>query len=201
MKSEIVERDIVPTNRTFCSFLTSIRMHNNLSFSSEVYKIRTVEILKILSILVLLGIVLGCTTQSDGKTNNVSTIESSQVKLGTASSPNAESQSPVLSKDQTIIDVAKYSGQELELVQLINKSTKLLNDKNEKKYLALFAKGSPISQLNKKAITKIEVVTIGPIKDNSALVQTTRWMGSDPGVTKLYTFVKEEGTWKIYDID
>ncbi|WP_217596587.1 hypothetical protein [Cohnella sp. GbtcB17] len=121
--------------------------------------------------------------------------------LGCTSAPTSGNQSRSLSDDQTIIDENKYSGQELELVQIINKSTKLLNDRNEREYLALFAKSSPVSQLNKKKVTRIEVVSLGPINKDTASVETKIWMDTEPETTKLYSFTKEDDVWKIYDID
>ncbi|SFB60032.1 protein of unknown function [Cohnella sp. OV330] len=67
--------------------------------------------------------------------------------------------------------------------------------------MALFAQDSPISQLNKKRLTTIEVVSFGPINDDFASVETKIRLDSGPETAKLYSFIKEDGAWKIYDID
>lgn len=101
-----------------------------------------------------------------------------------------------------MIDESEYSGLELELVKLINLSTQYLNTRDEKAYLSLFTVDSPITQLNAKTISKIEVESINLESQDSAAAATTRWMDSDvEGSHKMYTFMKIEGTWKIADID
>ncbi|CAM3134665.1 hypothetical protein PALU110988_03825 [Paenibacillus lupini] len=101
-----------------------------------------------------------------------------------------------------VIDESEYSGLELELVKLINLSTQYLNARDEKAYLSLFIVDSPITQLNAKTISKIEVESINQESKDSATAATTRWMDSDfEGSHKMYSFVKLKGTWKIADID
>lgn len=162
--------------------------------------LRRVNNLKRFGVLLLFVMILGCTSQSEN-TKNASGTATPLSTSQTTNSPISGNQSLSPSNDQTIIDEKKYSGQELDLVQIINKSTKLLNDRNESEYLALLAKGSPISQLNKKKITRIEVVSIGPINKDTASVETKIWMDTEPETTKLYSFTKEDDVWKIYDID
>jgi hypothetical protein len=101
-----------------------------------------------------------------------------------------------------MIDESEYSGLELELVKLINLSTQYLNARDEKAYLSLFIVDSPITQLNAKTISIIEVESINLESQDSATAATTRWMDSEfEGSHKMYSFVKIEGIWKIADID
>ncbi|WP_336785871.1 hypothetical protein [Paenibacillus sp. MMO-177] len=87
------------------------------------------------------------------------------------------------------LDESNYTGEELELVKVINTSTRYLNARDEKNYLALTSKDSLITQLNPKLITKMIFKEFGPITNTSATVRVESWRETDYSIIRTYTFV------------
>ncbi|MCM3785410.1 hypothetical protein M3231_20770 [Neobacillus mesonae] len=100
----------------------------------------------------------------------------------------------------TKVDESLYEGEELELIKLVNLSVQYRNEGNEEKFKNLLSTNSAIISINKNEISDIEIHAIGDITDTQAVIEANV---TTQGITNLtiYVFLKENGSWKIADID
>ncbi|MFM9279278.1 hypothetical protein [Paenibacillus jiagnxiensis] len=124
-----------------------------------------------------------------------------------AQSPNPKvdltenSNEQVNEEQQIYIDESKYEGDELELVKLINSSTKYRNEGNEEEYLKLFDSAT-ITSLPSEKISSIQVDNINFISEDVGSVRTTIQYetSAEPSIF-TYTLNKKDRKWFITDID
>ncbi|MDR6726154.1 putative small secreted protein [Paenibacillus amylolyticus] len=112
-----------------------------------------------------------------------------------------DAQSQIIKDKQAIIDETRYEGEELELVQLLNLSIKLRNERNETEYMKLITDDSPVGQMNTKKVTEVKIENIGDISDTQGTISAMIEMEGADSSLITYVFQKKDGEWKIYDID
>ncbi|WP_309119065.1 hypothetical protein [Paenibacillus sp.] len=101
-------------------------------------------------------------------------------------------------------DESKYGGEELKLIQTINRSVRFQNEGDQDGYMSLLAENSNLGFPSRK-VQKIEVVGIRlhTPKELSAIVTTRTWLEGDGDVYSdgFYLLSKEEEEWRIVDKD
>lgn len=115
--------------------------------------------------------------------------------------PVENSNKQVNEEKQIYIDESKYEGDELELVKLINLSTKYRNEGNEEEYLKLFD-SITITSLPSTKIASVQIDNINFMSENVGSVRTTiQYETSTEPSIFTYTFNKKDSEWFITDID
>ncbi|TLS51353.1 hypothetical protein FE782_14645 [Paenibacillus antri] len=101
-------------------------------------------------------------------------------------------------------DESKYVGEELKLIQTINRSVRFQNEGDQDGYMSLLAENSNMGFPASK-VRKIEVVGIRlhTPKELSAIVTTRTWLEGDGDIYSdgFYLLSKEEEEWRIVDKD
>ncbi|MBB3112607.1 hypothetical protein FHS18_004708 [Paenibacillus phyllosphaerae] len=109
-----------------------------------------------------------------------------------------------------LIDEAAYEGDELKVIQAVNKRVTYYNERNTESYKTLFTSdtvsGTDLGAdpENKTIITKLSEPTFLVVKDDSITLtvhETYQDSPYGPVGDTLYTLQLEDGEWKIYGID
>lgn len=102
----------------------------------------------------------------------------------------------------------KYTGDELDIVRLINQRIKYLQEENESEYMKLFYTDSPINGMSKfklRAVRLTEDISIQQQKQAVvALARAEDVVSTGETFNSQYVFIKSKRThdeWKILDID
>lgn len=97
-----------------------------------------------------------------------------------------------------------YVGEQLELVKLLNLSTKYRNEANSDEFMKLISSepDTPIKQMNTKKVVDMKISNIGEITGSQgSIVTMTTTEDDSEGNLVIYVFHKINGEWRIYDID
>ncbi|MDT0121704.1 hypothetical protein Q9R46_03570 [Paenibacillus sp. RRE4] len=114
----------------------------------------------------ILGVMLLFVTACQSKTEPEDT-QKPDVSLSTNDELPVDEDEPAVStpQDEVVppeyVDESKYSGDELEMVKLMNTRMRYLYEKDEKGYMSLFAPESPISGMPSYTVRK--VISMGDI--------------------------------------
>ncbi|MEW4372184.1 hypothetical protein [Paenibacillus kandeliae] len=148
-------------------------------------------------LLVVLIVVAGCGNQSISSSANHNSSELGQKHI------NTESTETNTSKQSTnvYVDESPYSGDELEVIQLLNKSITYRNEKNTTEFIKLLTADSNVGQPNSRKANSVQIEKIDHSNDSQIVVRanvTTNENGVSP---ETYVFKKWNSIWKINDID
>lgn len=99
------------------------------------------------------------------------------------------------------IDESQYEGDEAILVKLINESIKAINIQDEELYWSLLSPKTPIGRMPPKYYSKVSVQLFGVAGDERTAEVFLQEPDDEYETFKLYVFTKENGEWKILDID
>jgi hypothetical protein len=106
------------------------------------------------------------------------------------------------------INESLYSGNELDIIRLINQRIKYTFEENESKYMGLFHATSPINGLLKYKLKTVKLLAEIKIQEQKysfvALVQAEDIVISGDLFNNNYVFIKAKNNndgWKIGDID
>jgi hypothetical protein len=118
------------------------------------------------------------------------------------STPSQEIESP-----HYLIE-SEYSGDELDIIKLINQRIKFIFEENESRYMELFHATSPINGMSKYKLKTVKLLTEINIQEQKnsyfALVKAEDILMSGESYSSSYVFLKAKNTdggWKIGDID
>lgn len=106
--------------------------------------------------------------------------------------------------DGPFADEERYVGSALEIVKLINASTKARNTGDAEAYRKLFIENSNVGVLGKDAprIEELQIMNMQPPSADTAIVPVHyRVEGEKEVRSGSYAFVRQEGKWIMYDID
>lgn len=148
----------------------------------------------------ILSTCLILTITATGCGNN-SNNQGQETAKNTQNVSNNSENSTTINPQKSYVNEAQYSSTELELIKLINQSTKYRNENNKKEYLKLFTSDSLIRQINKNKIIDIKIDHIGDISEKQASIETTVTTDNSDPSSHIYVFHKENNNWLIYDID
>jgi hypothetical protein len=100
------------------------------------------------------------------------------------------------------IDQSQFTGDELELIKLVNLSVEYRNKGDEKSYFALFNSNvDPNRKLPLQKIVQMRLESIKVFNEDSAMIVAYAITESDGEFARTYTFTMENSKWKIADID
>ncbi|QCT01527.1 hypothetical protein E6C60_0806 [Paenibacillus algicola] len=100
------------------------------------------------------------------------------------------------------LDHSQLAGDELELVKIANLAAEHQNDGDEQAYFSLFdSKRDPNMKMASYKITKMLLESVSVKSETSALIVALVTTVENGENTRLYSFIKENGKWKITDID
>lgn len=102
------------------------------------------------------------------------------------------------------VDEEQYDGDELEILKLINASTKARNAGDAEAYRKLFIENSNVGGLREDApgIEEVQLMNFQPPSADTAIVPVHYRVEGESSVrSNSYAFVRQEGKWMIYDID
>ncbi|MEF3351931.1 hypothetical protein PV403_01965 [Paenibacillus sp. GYB006] len=107
------------------------------------------------------------------------------------------------------LDESKYTGDELEIVRLINQRAQFLREGNEEEYLTLFTEDRPVSQIPNYQIQELVIEDKIAVQEQKQIYQAAcriREIHIDKAESSRgYVFKKDkqdaQAAWKIADID
>ncbi|WP_458120504.1 hypothetical protein [Paenibacillus sp. Z6-24] len=124
----------------------------------------------------------------------------------TAPSPDSQAASSTTmtkqNRPQVMVDESPYTGEQLEIIRLVNRSIQYTNDLNKEAYMKFFTTDSPIQGImGTGKITNMEIMHIGDItKTQASLSANVTYENNNP-VSKMYTFKKDNNKWLLSNID
>ncbi|RXZ82960.1 hypothetical protein EBB07_08600 [Paenibacillaceae bacterium] len=109
-------------------------------------------------------------------------------------------------ENPTYLDESQYTGDEQLFVKLINLHAKYINERDEKRYFGMLTRENNFNEeLPEYTIIHLKKPDFGQMSDTQALIWVTKTTVKnmlDVNVsTPFYLFVKEDGEWKLQDID
>jgi len=103
---------------------------------------------------------------------------------------------------QAMINESQYAGDELELVKLVNLTTRYTNDRNEGAYMKILTSDSPVQGISGTGtITNVVIKHIGDITNSSASISANVTYENEDPISKIYTFKKKNNKWLLADFD
>lgn len=163
----------------------------------------------------ILGAMLLLVTACQSKTKPEEDTQKPDVSVSTNDESSVDEDEPAVSMPQDevappeYVDESKYSGDELEIVKLMNARMRYLYEQDEKGYMSLFAPESPISGMPNYTFRKITSMGDITITEQKKLYQgfvmiTELKEGVESSSTMVFWKWKADGDsakWVIADID
>jgi len=151
-------------------------------------------ILTISSILISAFLLSGCSHDDRSKpptSNQPNPQESTQNEVQTQPDGN----------QQVYIDEAGHEGEELELIKIVNLSTKYRNEGNEEEYIKLFAPNN-MTTLTAQKIESLQLESISFMSENVGTVRTkVKYDHGNEAEIALYIFEKDDNQWIMSGTD
>lgn len=112
-----------------------------------------------------------------------------------------EEKDQVKEEQSVYIDEAGHEGDELEMIKVVNLSTKYRNEGNEEEFLKLF-NPNHMKTLTSMKVESIQLESINFMSENIGSVETTIKYDTkqEPGIA-LFVFEKKDGKWIISGTD
>ncbi|MEY8744481.1 hypothetical protein AB9M62_34775 [Bacillales bacterium AN1005] len=165
-------------------------------------------------LLVLVVLVLtACQNQSSERVRESSSTRATNNETEQIASENESSSEVVVEpvvEEPVYLDEANYSGDELEIIQLINARIRYLEEEDEQQYLQLFQEQSGVSSMPSYKIESVTFTSDLTIKEQRTLyeglvfLEETRFGGKKSPSMYVFTKLKDEGDsarWKFAGID
>ncbi|MET1174582.1 hypothetical protein [Paenibacillus amylolyticus] len=112
-----------------------------------------------------------------------------------------EEKDQVKEEQSVYIDEAGYEGDELEMIKVVNLSTKYRNEGNEEEYLKLF-NGKNMNSLTSMKIESIKLEDISFMSDKVGTVRTEiKYDNAEEPSIALFVFEKSNNKWILSGTD